>query len=129
VTEWTYKDVAVAANGLLDASAATTFPTDGDRGARKPDLGTASGHREPQVPEELVDEIGIGLSNSSPSVFQVTGVDERRLTAMVLSQQWMLPVLHSLTWRIATPGGAAVANPARATTEKIMVEARTNILV
>jgi hypothetical protein len=65
----------------------------------------------------------------APECFQVDGVDERNLTSMVLSQHCTLPVSHMLIWRSSRVAGAAVTNPARATTEKRIVEARTNMLV
>ena len=59
----------------------------------------------------------------------MTGVDEKNLTAMVLVQHCMLPVLHWLIWRASRAAGTAVTTPARAAREKRMVEGRMNMLV
>jgi hypothetical protein len=57
--------------------------------------------------------------------FQVTDVDEKILTSMLVVQHCMLPVLHWLTWRALMLVGTAVAT---ATTEKRMAEKRMNML-
>jgi hypothetical protein len=98
----THKDVAIAANGLLDASAATSSPTDGDRGARKPDLGATSGRGSPRYPKSSSMKGIRTVTIIVLLVFQITGGEERNLTSMVLEQHWMLPVLHSLTWRTSS---------------------------
>ena len=68
-TGWTHKNIASAANGLLGAGAARTGPTNGDWGARKPDLAATSGRGEPQESIELVVKRRIGLLRNGPSAF------------------------------------------------------------
>jgi hypothetical protein len=58
----------------LGAGAARTGPTNGDRGARQPNLAAASsGNGEPQEPVELVDKGRRGLLQNGPLAFSGHG--------------------------------------------------------